>query len=131
MPIKFDAEKDKVLRTTHDLTNVYDPYSKKTVDQKKLIEQIFYNHGRVRHHERILCWFPSFLEKNLETTASLLWSNETSCLDLHVKLYLGIMAVSCFNCTYLLNILEAQFVVNCKEKSDWVTVGLKAVDQRV
>jgi hypothetical protein len=41
----------------------------------------------------------------------LIWQ-ETGSLDLKTKLYLGIMAVSCFNCTYLMNILEEQFVLN-------------------
>jgi len=47
-----------------------------------------------------------------------------------VKLYLGMMAASVYNCTYLLNILEAQFVINGGDIS-WVTEGLEAVDSRV
>lgn len=40
------------------------------------------------------------------------------------------MAVSCFNCDYLLNILEEQFVL-CGGNIEWITHGLKAVDPRV
>jgi hypothetical protein len=47
-----------------------------------------------------------------------------------MKLYLGIMAVSCFNCDYLINILEENFLMN-GGNSDWITQGLKAVDPRV
>lgn len=58
-----------------------------------------------------------------------MWGDEGS-LDLHIKLYLGIMAVSCFNCDYMLNILEEQFVLN-GGSIEWLTHGLKAVDVRV
>lgn len=47
-----------------------------------------------------------------------------------MKLYLGIMAVSCFNCEYMLNILEEQFVLN-GGNLEWITVGLKKVDPRL
>ena len=47
-----------------------------------------------------------------------------------MKLYLGIMAVSCFNCDYLINILEENFLMN-GGNADWITQGLKAVDPRV
>jgi hypothetical protein len=51
-------------------------------------------------------------------------------LSLDMKLYLGIMAVSCFNCEYMLNILEEQFVLN-GGNLEWITVGLKKVDPRL
>ncbi len=47
-----------------------------------------------------------------------------------MKLYLGIMAVSCFNCEYMLNILEEQFVLN-GGNLEWITGGLKKVDPRL
>lgn len=40
------------------------------------------------------------------------------------------MAVSCFNCDYLLNILEEQFVLS-GGNIEWITEGLKTVDSRV
>lgn len=51
-------------------------------------------------------------------------------LSLDMKLYLGIMAVSCFNCEYMLNILEEQFVLN-GGNLEWITGGLKKVDPRL
>jgi hypothetical protein len=51
-------------------------------------------------------------------------------LSLEVKLYIGIMAVSCYNCEYLLNILEENFILN-GGNLDWITGGLKCVDPRV
>ena len=51
-------------------------------------------------------------------------------LKLNQKLYLGIMAVSCYKCDYLLNILEEQFVLNGGEL-EWITEGLKKVDPRL
>ena len=51
-------------------------------------------------------------------------------MPLDTKLYLGIMAVSCFNCEYMLNILEEQFVLN-GGNLEWITGGLKKVDPRL
>ena len=51
-------------------------------------------------------------------------------LSVEVKIYLGIMAVSCYNCEYLLNILEEHFVLNGGNLA-WITGGLKAVDASV
>jgi hypothetical protein len=51
-------------------------------------------------------------------------------LSLDMKLYLGIMAVSCFNCEYMLNILEEQFVLN-GGNLEWITGGLKKIDPRL
>ncbi len=96
---------------------------------KSLLDKIFYRHGRVRPHERILCWFPKYYEFYNKTLDSLIWGNEGS-LDLVTKLYLGIMAVSCFNCQYLLNILQEQFVLN-GGNVEWIIIGLKAVDARI
>jgi hypothetical protein len=48
-------------------------------------------------------------------------------LSLEAKFYLGIMAVSCYNCEYLLNILEEHFILN-GGNLDWITNGLKFVD---
>lgn len=40
------------------------------------------------------------------------------------------MAVSCYNCEYLLNILEEQFVLNGGDY-EWIIGGLKACDPKV
>jgi hypothetical protein len=40
------------------------------------------------------------------------------------------MAVSCFSCEYLLNILEEQFVLNGGQ-IEWVTEGLIRVDPKI
>jgi len=37
------------------------------------------------------------------------------------------MAVSCYNCEYLINILEENFVLN-GGNIDWISNGLKVVD---
>jgi len=38
-----------------------DSYIGEEVPLKSLLDDIFYTHGRVRPHERILCWFPKYL----------------------------------------------------------------------
>ena len=57
-------------------------------------------------------------------------SNNHDVLRLDQKLYLAIMAVSCYRCDYLLNILEEQFVLEGGDLT-WITEGLKKVDPRL
>jgi len=56
--------------------------------------------------------------------------DDSGVLKVTQKLYLGIMAVSCYKCDYLLNILEENFVMNGGEL-EWITEGLKKVDPRL
>ena len=51
-------------------------------------------------------------------------------MSLEHKLYLAIMAVSCYQCDYLLNILEEQFVLEGGDLT-WITEGLEKVDPRL
>ena len=44
------------------IESVFDKYDNCDVELKKLLDSIFYEHGRIRPHERILCWFPKYLE---------------------------------------------------------------------
>jgi len=74
-----------------------------------------------------LCWFPRYLDY---FTGLLKLVLAEDVLTLDMKLYLGIMAVSCFNCEYMLNILEEQFVLN-GGNLEWITGGLKRVDPRL
>ena len=43
---------------------------------------------------------------------------------------MAIMAVSCFNCVYLINILEEQFVLSGGDLK-WITQGLEACPIRL
>lgn len=81
----------------------------------------------MRPHTRILCWFPRYSEK---FNNSLDCIHSENCLSLEIKYYLGIMAVSCFNCNYLIEILQERFVLE-GGNLDWITHGLKAVDPQV
>lgn len=81
---------------------VYDVYDCSEVPLKSQLDDIFYVYGRIRPHERILCWFPKYLEHFIETRRCL----DDGVLRSDHMLYLGIMAVSCYKCDYLLNILE-------------------------
>ena len=44
------------------LDEVIDEYDKSNVNLKALLDRIFFTNGRLFHHERILCWFPRYLE---------------------------------------------------------------------
>ena len=54
-------------------------------------------------------------------------SEDNDVLRLDQKLYLAIMAVSCYQCDYLLNLLEEQFVLEGGDLN-WITEGLSAVE---
>ena len=51
-------------------------------------------------------------------------------LSLEAKFYLGVMAVSCYNCDYLLKILEEQFILN-EGNPKWLKYGLKSADSKL
>ena len=128
------SEAGQVIREKEDFSieQVFDKYDNGDVELKKLLDGIFYEHGRIRPHERILCWFPKYLEFYSNTYDKVIGNsaNDRGVLKLNQKLYLGIMAVSCYNCEYLLKILEEQFVLNGGDL-EWITEGLKKVDPRL
>ena len=128
------SESGEVIRdqANFSIETVYDKYDDGDVELKKLLDGIFYEHGRIRPHERILCWFPKYLEFYSSTYDKVIGNsaNDRGVLKLNQKLYLGIMAVSCYNCDYLLKILEEQFVLNGGDL-EWITEGLKKVDPRL
>lgn len=51
-------------------------------------------------------------------------------LPLTWKFYIAIMAVSCYDCEYLIKILEDQFLLYNGD-IDWLTQGLKSVDPKL
>jgi hypothetical protein len=46
------------------------------------------------------------------------------------RYYLAIMAVSCYNCDYLLKVLEEQFILNGGDL-DWIVHGLDSADVKL
>lgn len=56
--------------------------------------------------------------------------NNLSILPVAYRYYLSIMAVSCYNCDYLLKIQEEQFLINGGD-SEWLRLGLKFVDPKL
>jgi hypothetical protein len=68
------------------------------------LDKAFLVNGRLFHHERILCWFPKYLKLTLRTNELLMANNDV--LSVVWKYYISIMAVSCYDCEYLLKILE-------------------------
>jgi hypothetical protein len=51
-------------------------------------------------------------------------------LNIDQKLFLGIMAVSCYKCDYLLNLLEEQFVQQ-GGNLEWLADGLAGADKNL
>ena len=57
------------------IESVFDKYDNCDVELKKLLDGIFYEHGRIRPHERILCWFPKYLEFYSDTYEKVIGSS--------------------------------------------------------
>ena len=74
------------------------------LDLESLLTEIFINNGRLLHHERLLCFFPEYLQLQFKLINELM--NMHTVLPVQYRYYLSIMAVSCYNCDYLLKILE-------------------------
>ena len=112
-----------------DLSAVYDEYDKSHVNLKALLDRVFLTNGRLFHHERILCWFPKYLEYFYEAH-DLTMNRQQDILPITWKYYISIMAVSCYECEYLLKIQEEQFLLNGGDVQ-WLTEGLKRVDKKL
>jgi sestrin 2 len=56
--------------------------------------------------------------------------NRQDVLPITWKYYLSIMAVSCYDCEYLLKIQEEQFLL-CGGEISWLTEGLQKVDPKL
>jgi hypothetical protein len=62
------------------LEMVKDEYDKSLVPLQSILDQLVYEHGRVRPHERILCWFPKFLDHFCKSNHALM--NENASISL-------------------------------------------------
>ncbi len=69
LPSSVDLLSGDVIRRQKNFSieSVMDTYYGDEVPLKSLLDDIFYTHGRVRPHERVLCWFPKYLEYFLNT----------------------------------------------------------------
>lgn len=85
-----------------DLSNVFDDFDKSYVDIEGLLRRVFLTQGRLFHHERMLCWFPRYLQYFEETHDIMM--NREDVLPITWKYYLSIMALSCYESEYLLKI---------------------------
>jgi hypothetical protein len=56
--------------------------------------------------------------------------NENQVFPKYVNYYLAIMAVSCYECEYLLCILQEQFILN-EGPIEWLVHGLQAIDPKI
>lgn len=127
LPCGINEETGDIIRENPDFDNndVLCTYSNVSVQLKSLLDDLFFEHGRIRPHERIMCWFPRYLQLSSDASDKVLGksSDDTDVLRLDQKLYLAIMAVSCYHCDYLLNILEEQFVLEGGDLT-WISEGL-------
>lgn len=94
-----------------DLENIFDEFDRSNVNMKALLDKIFFTNGRLFHYERLLCsWFPKYLEYFFEMHDQIM-NRPDDYIPTTWKYYLAIMAVSVYECEFLLKILEEQFVL--------------------
>jgi len=110
LPCSVDQSTGEVRRedSNFDVTQMYCKYARSNVPVKAILDDLFFEHGRIRPHERILCWFPKYFQLYTDTMNAVIGksSEDSDVLRIDQKLYLAIMAVSCYRCDYLLKILE-------------------------
>jgi sestrin len=56
--------------------------------------------------------------------------SESGILPITWKFYIAIMAVSCYDCEYLMFLLTEQFILHGGD-IEWITLGLKSVDPKL
>ena len=108
----------KVVHLNNYTSKVKDEFfENQLIDTVDIMRQIFLIDGRVYKHYRMLLWFPKYMENMFHTQVFLMHNNdagpesnnssqETTVFPKHVNYYLAIMAVSCYQCEYLLCILQ-------------------------
>lgn len=87
-----------------------------------------FNGGKISHLERLLCWFPDYLNRYFQTKNFLM--TLPGALPLDWRFFIGIMAVSCYGCEYLFNQLFHQFLIYGGEKA-WILKGLDGVPDKL
>lgn len=131
IPIKVGEDGKSVVRRGKTENVVVDEYDKSEVDISSLLNKLFIDNGRLYHHEVLLCrWFPRYLELFAHASETLSMSRNDDSLPAPWKCYIAIMAVSCYECDYLLKTLEEQFLL-CGGNIQWLVDGLKAVDPKI
>jgi hypothetical protein len=118
---RHQASPLKVKPSLEDIADLSKP--KKIIGSSltELIEKMFLWKGRFPNHERVLCLFPFYMQTYHDLTYELLVEKEV--LPVPFKYFLAIMAVSCYNCEYLRNLMEEQFILMGGDPA-WVEVGI-------
>ena len=99
------------------------PEKMKIEEYKFLLGDIAnFNSGKIPHLERVLLWFPDYLNRHYQTKNCLM--TVPGALPLDWRFYIAIMAVSCYGCNYLFNHLSHQFLTYGGEK-EWIIKGIK------
>jgi len=87
------------------------------VDLNSILSKIFLIDGRIYKHYRLLPWFPKYMEQFYHQQLFIMDNNdggkeefnnrsENDIFPKYINYYLAIMAVSLYNCEYLLQILQ-------------------------
>lgn len=105
------------------------PLTKNKETYINLLYELFsINFGKVPYLENMLLWFPDYLLKLHQVYQSIMFGEGP--LPIHWRFYLGIMAVSCYSCDYLLNRLMTNFIKTGGDVK-WLESGLSQCPRKL
>lgn len=94
-----------------------------------LLNDIFhFNFGKFPNLEKILLWFPDYLQRFYNTYNSLMYGDGP--LPIHLRFYIAIMAAASHNSDYLINRLALHFIRSGGDVV-WLQKGTKIIPQKL
>jgi sestrin 1/3 len=102
-------------------------------DKDKVLTEYFQKEfisiGIVSNLQRILGCFSNF-NKKLQDTIEFVMKDKSGPLPEHYRNYIAILASSRFNCTYLIEKQEKEFILN-GGNVDWIKNGIKSIPKKL
>jgi hypothetical protein len=93
---------------------IFDDYEKQEVNLRGILEKLFLEYGRAFHPNLLMTMnsfhFPLYLQHFTNAHSALGLTSSADIMSSQWKIYLAIMAVSCYECGYLQAFLEEQFI---------------------
>ncbi|GAM26634.1 hypothetical protein SAMD00019534_098090, partial [Acytostelium subglobosum LB1] len=94
---------------------------------RRLFQEVFLQSGRVNHVIRLLGWHPLYLEKFLASYNKVM--RDPGPLPLAWRNYIGVLSAARYNCHYLVELQEHEFLLN-KGDPSWL-VSIDNIPQKL
>jgi hypothetical protein len=92
-----------------------------------LFQEVFLQTGRVSHIDRVLAWHPTYYAKFLQTYNYIM--RDAGPLPLSLRNYIAILSASRWNCRYLIQQQEVDFLMNGGDP-DWLD-GIQKLPKKI